>query len=460
MTLIASIVGFFTEPSHEIEDEEQRRQARILSILMFLGTVNLGIALVAGGENVLISAVLGGLAYFLSRTRYYEVARWLGVLLFALPPFVTFVQVADQGTFAALSRLYWVAIPILFISLVSSVRDTVIITALLALGILALALFFPAMDSMIWIASLGFLSTVAAFIIPVTVLRQAYLAQTQRSLQELRATHAELEQVNEQLVREVAEREEIQAELAEARDQAVEALTLKSQILANVSHDARTPLSVIMLRVQMMQSGHYGTLNDQQQQVLSGMLLSANELLNFIENLLQESKLSTTKPVKPGKTAVPIASWLSGYIETMQPLADQKGLKLTSYVADDLPPILYTDITWLKHILNNLIGNAIKFTAEGSVTVRCRLQAADHWRIEVEDTGPGIPEELHDKIFDSFWQADGSITRSVGRGVGLGLSIVRNLVHLMKGEVQVASQPGQGSVFSVILPLEKELENA
>ena len=141
-----------------------------------------------------------------------------------------------------------------------------------------------------------------------------------------------------------------------------------------------------------------------------------------------------------------------------QPLAAEKKLQLTSSMSMDVPEELYGDAERIRQIINNLVDNAIKFTQEGQIHVAVYSEESDAFVIEVSDSGIGISAEDRDKIFDSFWQVDGSMTRELGRGIGLGLSIVKELTQLMDGEVKVQSLPGKGSIFTVIFPLITPIE--
>ncbi|MBZ0294632.1 MAG: HAMP domain-containing protein [Anaerolineae bacterium] len=283
---------------------------------------------------------------------------------------------------------------------------------------------------------------------------QRELQQAHDQLEEQVAvrTH-DLEQANAQLRKEIAEREQAQAELLQARDQALEALQLKTHILANVSHDARTPLSVISLRTELMQSGRYGPVTDRQREVMHGVLDSVHQLVAFIENLLSGSQIDSKririKPVEvsPQELLQPLAN-------NLQSLAEHKGLTFNWSVAEDLPATVKIDSMRFNQILQNLVNNAIKFTESGSVTVSIFQPDAEHWALMVTDTGIGIPPEMHTRIFEAFWQVDGSPTRAANRGIGLGLSIVKELTALMKGEIIVQSKPDDGSRVTVCFPLE------
>jgi signal transduction histidine kinase len=137
----------------------------------------------------------------------------------------------------------------------------------------------------------------------------------------------------------------------------------------------------------------------------------------------------------------------------MEVLAQTKGLRLVSEIADDIPTTIIGDPMRLQQILANLISNAIKFTLDGGISVRLYRPDPAHWAMQVADTGPGILKEAQAYIFEPFRQVDGSMTRQ-HQGSGLGLSIVKQLTHLMGGEVTLESEVGQGSVFTVCLPLQ------
>jgi signal transduction histidine kinase len=264
----------------------------------------------------------------------------------------------------------------------------------------------------------------------------------------------DLEQANRLLTEEVAERKLAQAELAQARDQAMDALRLKAQILANISHDARTPLNVIMLQADILRAQVYGPLNGQQRELLVSIRDSTRQLTEFMNSLLEESQASAGRmtlhkePFEPGE-------FLEQVCNTLKPLAERKCLELRTLLEPGVPKTILGDQLRLEQILNNLVGNAIKFTDTGYIEASIRLPDAEHWAIQVEDSGVGVAPENRERIFDPFWQVDGSISRKETRGVGLGLSIVRQLTTIMKGAIQVSDNPNaeHGSRFIVVLPL-------
>jgi signal transduction histidine kinase len=237
-----------------------------------------------------------------------------------------------------------------------------------------------------------------------------------------------------------------------ARDEAVEASAFKTQILANVSHDARTPLTVISLRTEMLQRGLYGPLTDTQQKILESISTNSGQLLSFINNLLHEGQLKSAK-IQLSSVAFTPADLLNTLENSMQPLAANKSLAFRTELGADVPAKLCGDPERLNQILFNLVGNAIKFTDKGSVQASIRRADRDHWQIRVEDTGIGIPPEAQKRVFEAFWQVDGSSTRTVTSGVGLGLSIVKQLTDLMGGSITLDSQLGVGTVFTVTLPI-------
>lgn len=245
-----------------------------------------------------------------------------------------------------------------------------------------------------------------------------------------------------------------QERLKQARDHALEASRAKAQILANVSHDARTPLSVILLRAEMLQKELYGPITEKQSAILDSILANARQLLGFISNLLDGAQLESGK-LQLHKTDFSPGALLESINDSFQPLATHKGLLLKTSVDVDVPSRLYGDADRLTQILFNLVGNAIKFTPTGEIAVHLYLYDTTNWAMEVRDTGIGISLEHQGRIFESFWQVDGTSTRLATSGVGLGLSIVKQLTTMMGGFVEVKSEAQSGSVFTVVLPIER-----
>ena len=223
----------------------------------------------------------------------------------------------------------------------------------------------------------------------------------------------------------------------------------KSQFLANMSHELRTPLNAIIGYTEMMADGLYGEVGEKAQGVLERVQNNGRHLLGLINDVLDLSKIEAGQlslTVEPYSVADMVATVLSA----TESLARTKGLALRSAVAPGLPTG-NGDARRLTQVLLNLVGNAIKFTDEGSVEVRA-TQSGDRFEFSVIDSGFGIAPEDQAQIFDEFQQVDNSSTRKKG-GTGLGLSISRKIVELHGGRITVESEVGKGSTFKVIVPI-------
>ena len=253
------------------------------------------------------------------------------------------------------------------------------------------------------------------------------------------------------LARDITDVKRAQEALRISYDQAMEASRAKSQLLANVSHELRTPLGGILGYAELLKNGAFGPLVDDQKHATEEILQSVQYLTAMVNELLDEAQIqarTTSIQEKPFSPATLLQQATAG----TQVLAQRKGLDFTTYIDENLPEELYGDDRRLRQILTNLIGNAIKFTSKGEVEVRLEYPDLEHWAIRVTDTGMGIPLDAQSSIFDPFKQADNAITRD-NRGIGLGLSITKQLVELMGGRIMLESQVGQGSTFSVLLPI-------
>ncbi len=253
--------------------------------------------------------------------------------------------------------------------------------------------------------------------------------------------------------RDITRRKQAEEALAQAHEQALEANRLKTQLLANVSHDMRTPLGVILGRSEMLQQGVYGPLSERQRAALTDIITSTEQAMTFVNNLLGQAQIESGKIIFNIRAFSP-ARLLETAQSTARALAQAKGLELTTSIAPDIPARLQGDSYWLQQILTNLISNAIKFTDEGRVSIRIYRADEQHWAMEVSDTGCGISVEAQAYIFEPFRQVDGTVRRRQHACSGLGLSIVKELTTLMGGEIQLVSEIGKGSTFTVLLPLE------
>ncbi len=264
----------------------------------------------------------------------------------------------------------------------------------------------------------------------------------------------ELTSANIRLEQELEERKQANLVLTQARDKALGELQLKSQLLANVSHDARTPLTIIGLNTEMLQQGRHGELNNKQTEVLDRILNATRQLLNFVTNMLDEAQLTHGKMPFVNVTFEP-RLLIEEFVSMLEPLAESKGIELKVELDLALPSQIKGDPGRLKQILSNLSENAIKFTDQGSVTIKAQRIDSRHWTISVIDTGRGIPSEAQPRIFEAYWQLNSILKRESNRGIGLGLSIVKQIVQLMKGSITVTSKVGEGTTFVVTLPIEE-----
>ncbi|MCB9134762.1 MAG: PAS domain-containing protein [Anaerolineales bacterium] len=240
-------------------------------------------------------------------------------------------------------------------------------------------------------------------------------------------------------------------EFVKARDQALESSRLKSQLLARVSHELRTPLAAILGFAELLHDGSYGILDDEQSEMVTGIIESAQDLTAMVNELLDEAQFEVHS-VKLQNANFRIKDLVRNVEMKMGMLAITKNLTLQFKIDPNMPTDLWGDEFRLRQILLNLVGNALKFTKQGEVSVKLGCVDDHHWLIEVSDTGIGIPKDAQDSIFEPFHQVDGSITRTYG-GSGLGLSIVKHLTELMEGQIHLKSDVQQGSTFTIVLPL-------
>lgn len=255
------------------------------------------------------------------------------------------------------------------------------------------------------------------------------------------------------VARDITELKETQQALEEARDQALEASRFKSQLVSRISHELRTPLGGVLGYAELLHQGAFGALNAEQLDAAGNIVASANYLSLMINELLDQAQIEA-RAVKLHLAPFEPAAMLQSVHANMTVLSLNKGLQFLSELDPALPKLLFGDERRLQQILINLAGNAIKFTQQGQVKISLLRLNASEWAMRVSDTGAGIPKEAQAYIFEPFRQVDNSITRN-NRGTGLGLSITKQLVELMGGRIELESEVGRGSTFTVILPLQE-----
>lgn len=238
-------------------------------------------------------------------------------------------------------------------------------------------------------------------------------------------------------------------QLANALTEAHEGVRVKSRFLTMVSHEIRTPMHGLIGILDLLDAGK---LDDDQRQLLGLGQKSASNLVGVLDSVLSFVRLEANAESSQKITFNP-ADLAQGTVDLFQPLASQKGVSLTAEVSDQM---LCGDPQMIKHILLNLVGNAVKFTKEGQIHISSELRVMDtevvHLVISVADTGIGIARDLQETIFDEFSQVDSELARNY-EGTGLGLAISVRLAKLMKGEITLASEPGKGSCFRLNVPV-------
>lgn len=239
-------------------------------------------------------------------------------------------------------------------------------------------------------------------------------------------------------------------EMINTREMAIRAVQAKSEFLSNMSHELRTPLNSILGMTDLLKETN---LNSQQQDLLTVLRRNGESLLQLIDDILHFSKLESGK-IPLNCEAFSLQEIVSKVVEMLKPLADRKNLSLSTRVSSTLPIFLQGDPQKLEQILVNLMGNAIKFTREGRISLHVEKGPGGPEEVlfSIQDTGIGIPKEKMMDLFKRFSQTDASISKFYG-GTGLGLAISKQLTELMGGKIWVESEPGQGSKFQFTVRL-------
>ncbi|MDR6234761.1 response regulator [Pseudomonas oryzihabitans] len=281
----------------------------------------------------------------------------------------------------------------------------------------------------------------------------------------LEQQQAELEQTNEQLseqAQELLQQRDVlddrnnrlneAQQLLEDRARELErASQYKSEFLANMSHELRTPLNSSLILSKLLADNPAGNLSDEQVRYAESIYSAGNDLLTLINDILDISKVEAGMlEIRPEQ--VSMRRLVESLKTAFEPVAQNKGVAFVVELDARMPPAFFSDRQRVEQILKNLLSNAFKFTEHGQVTLRLSLDDGQP-SFAVSDTGIGIAPEQQELIFEAFRQADGAITRRYG-GTGLGLSISRDLALLLGGTLTVTSQPGEGSTFTLRLPLE------
>ncbi|WP_426200817.1 response regulator [Pseudomonas sp. TWP3-1] len=282
----------------------------------------------------------------------------------------------------------------------------------------------------------------------------------------LETQQVELEQTNEQLAEQAqiladqrdamdlknTELNQAQVQLEERAEELQRSSKYKSEFLANMSHELRTPLNSSLILAKLLAENPHDNLSAEQVKFAESIYSAGNDLLNLINDILDISKVEAGKlEVLPENTSVArLAEGLRGMFE---PLAADKKLAFSVELQPGAPGMMFTDRQRLEQVIKNLLSNAVKFTEKGAVSLTIAAQPNERIAFIVQDSGIGIAKDQQESIFEAFRQADGTTNRKYG-GTGLGLSISRDLANLLGGSISISSTPGQGSVFTLVLPLQ------
>jgi signal transduction histidine kinase len=267
---------------------------------------------------------------------------------------------------------------------------------------------------------------------------------------------------SEQLTQRTEELERLYQDVARAN-------RMKSEFLANVSHELRTPLNAIVGFAEMLKDGTYGDLSARQAVPVDRIATSTAHLRTLVDQLLDIAKIAAGR-VDIHPEDISLKAFVLDVAAEMESLVNERGLTLSISIGPSIARVR-TDVTQLRQILINLIGNAVKYTSVGSIQVKAKLVSTSDapaeplpahvaglgqvaWvAVQVSDTGVGIAPEDRERVFDEFEQVNaGARSDSARRGTGLGLAISRRLARLMGGDLTVTSEAGRGSTFTVCLP--------
>lgn len=274
----------------------------------------------------------------------------------------------------------------------------------------------------------------------------------------LEQQQVELEQTNSQLEEQAqtleAQRDDLERTSAAVQLKAREleqASQYKSDFLANMSHELRTPLNSLLILSKLLGDNPDGNLTAEQVKYARTIRASGDDLLTLINDILDLSKIEAGH-IQIHPEAVSLQRLANDIRQLFQPVADERKVALEVGIADDCPTVIETDRQRLEQVLKNLLSNAFKFTETGSVRLDIAMVGEDHLALAVKDTGIGVSPAQQESIFEAFRQADGTTSRKYG-GTGLGLSISRELARLLGGAITLQSSPGQGSTFTITIPL-------
>ncbi|EHQ29389.1 response regulator [Mucilaginibacter paludis] len=287
-----------------------------------------------------------------------------------------------------------------------------------------------------------------------TEMLQASEEELRVQQEELRTTNAELEEKASLLEEKNQAIEEARRSISQKMRELETTGKYKSEFLANMSHELRTPLNSILVLARILKDNKAQTLTEDQIKYSTVIFNAGNDLLTLINDILDLSKIESGK-LEILNEKVKVSEILKDVESLFAEVAKNKNITFTTQQNNNVPEYILTDMVRSQQVIKNLLSNAFKFTSEnGSVSVIANLdETGKNLALSIKDSGIGIPYDKQKLIFEAFQQADGSTSRKYG-GTGLGLSISRELTHLLGGAIKLKSKPGEGSEFTLLLPLE------
>jgi signal transduction histidine kinase len=455
MTRTPQYLGNFwqvlTRPHRSIQCPYEQRRARILSpVLLSLWLLFIiAIFVQASTFTVISTAALFSIPYLVSRTRYFANALPLAttIIIYSIMGQIAQTNVREIDINA---YLQWFVLPMTLGSFLLVPRKFLFFVGLICGLSLMLKIIFPAIPTFPFWGAWSYVFTIGVLLVVASFVQEYYFFRPQ--INEIKETQAalltknkELDELNQSLEQRVQERTQA---LETALQQAYSAVQVKNEFLSVMSHELRTPLNAIIGYQELVLLSD--NLDEDNALMLNYSLENADRLLTLINDMLDLNRLELGD-YKVHYNCIHLKNFLNKFEKQMRLLADQKALDLQISVDPHLPEMVQADEKILHKILFHLVANAIKFTENGSVSVTVG-KVSQQLRIIVQDSGIGIPAEMHHAIFESFRQVDSTSRRKYG-GSGLGLSIVQQLCEILNGRIEVASVVNQGSTFTVCLPL-------
>lgn len=416
-----------TRPSAQLKDETERRRARLLAtlVLPLLPLSLAGSFLSAYPAEQLVTRILFFIligCYLTSRTRFYLFGGVIASLSLIIPPYVTLLMVPDYSQFAVITWASWMSIGILLGTMWLPAKYVVF---------LWLSNFTVFVSTPLWVDGLSYsvipIPAMQIFVFGLLILLGGFLRD--HDLKQITVASEQLQQANQKI------------------DNALQA---KSIFLANMSHEIRTPMNGILGMLELIEQS---PLNKVQRERIRIAHSSAETLLNILNDVLDHSKIEAGR-LDLELLEVDIGRLVEETCFLFNDEAYKKNVELLCFLGPEVASRVQCDPTRMRQILTNLISNAIKFTNQGEISVSLHAKNATEdtqtLLLEIKDTGIGIAADKQQQIFESFTQADGSITRHYG-GTGLGLTITHQLVELMGGKMGVESVESLGTRFWVEL---------